>query len=324
MKAAVYREYGSPDVLQIQEIEKPTPKENEVLVKIIATTVTSGDVRLRKADPFIARFFSGLLRPKKTVLGFEFAGQIESTGKGVKQFKPGDQIYGTAGFEFGTYTEYKCLPETGAITAKPSNLSFDEAAAIPFGGLTSLYFLRKGNIQKGQRVLVYGASGSLGTAAVQLANYFGAEVTGVCSGSNVELVKSLGAHHVIDYTKEDFTKNGQLYDIVYDTVGKSPFAGSLNSLTKRGFYLRAVNISAGPLLRGVWVNMTSSKRVIGGVSDERRESLEFLKELIEAGKFKPVIDRRYPLEQIAEAHRYVEAGHKKGNVVITVASHHNI
>jgi NADPH:quinone reductase-like Zn-dependent oxidoreductase len=320
MKAIICTEYGSPEVMQLKEVEKPTPRENEVLIRIYATTVTTADVRIRKSDPFPVRFFYGLKRPKKnTILGSELAGEIEAIGKNVKGFKEGDQVFAGAGTSLGANAEYICLPEAAAVAIKPINMTYEEAAAIPFGATTSLLFLRdKGNIQNGQKILIYGASGALGTAAVQLAKSFGTEVTGVCSTANLELVKSLGADKVIDYTKEDFTKSGKTYDIVFDTIGKSPFSGCLRSLKQNGTYLRAVHINLSPILRGLWTSMTSNKKVIGGVAIERKEDMIFLKELIEAGKMKSVIDRRYPLEQTAEAHRYVEQGHKKGNVVIAV------
>ncbi|MBW4483721.1 MAG: NAD(P)-dependent alcohol dehydrogenase [Tildeniella torsiva UHER 1998/13D] len=320
MKAIACTEYGSPEVLQLKEVEKPTPKENEVLIKIYATTVTSADIRIRRADPFGVRLFYGLRNPKKnTILGAELAGEIEAIGKNVKQFNIGDQVFAGAGTNFGANAEYICLPEAAAVVLKPINMTYEEAAAVPFGGTTALIFLQnKGKIQKGQSVLIYGASGSLGTAAVQLAKFFGADITGVCSTAKIELVKSLGADEVIDYTREDFTKSGKTYDIIFDTTGKSSFSGCLKSLKQNGIYLRAVHIDLVSILRGLWVSMTTSQKVIGGVAIERKEDLIFLKELIEAGKFKTVVDRFYSLEQTADAHRYIEQGLKKGNVVITV------
>jgi NADPH:quinone reductase-like Zn-dependent oxidoreductase len=318
MKAVVYEKYGPPEVLHLKEIEKPAPKDNEVLIRVYATAVNSGDVRLRKADPFAVRFMLGLIRPGKNVLGVVLAGEIEAVGKGVTRFKRGDQVYGTSVKSFGTYAQYVCLPEDGVIAIKPINLSYQEAAAIPFGGTTALHFLKKAKIQSGQKVLIYGASGAVGTAAVQLAKYFGAEVTGVCSSANLELIKSIGADKVIDYTKEDFSKGSEVYDIVFDTVGKSPFSDCIRLLKKNGYYMRVVHMALSPVIKGLWFSLTSNKKVIGGVTRETPEDLALLNRVIEAGQLKPVIDRTYSLEQIVEAHAYVEKGHKKGNVVITV------
>ncbi|MED4586572.1 NAD(P)-dependent alcohol dehydrogenase [Brevibacillus choshinensis] len=319
MKAIVYERYGPPNVLQLREVAKPVPKDDEILIKVYAATAAAGDWRLRKADPFLVRLFNGLRRPKRIkILGFELAGVVESSGSGVTQFKPGDAVYAACGMGFGAYAEYKCMPEKGCVALKPTNMTFEEAAAVPVGAYTALQFLRKGNIQNSRRVLVYGASGSVGTNAVQLAKHFGAEVTGVCSTSNVELVRSLGADRVIDYTKEKFENDGPSYDIIFDTVGKSPFKACVERLTPTGFYLRAVHMSPLPVVRGLWVNLTSGKKVIGGTSKENAEDLIYLKELIEAGKLRSVIDRNYPLEQASEAHHYVEQGHKIGNVVLIV------
>jgi NADPH:quinone reductase-like Zn-dependent oxidoreductase len=318
MKAIVYEKYGPPDVLQLKEVEKPVPEDNEILVRVYATVVTTGDVRLRKADPFIVRIFNGLFKPKKNILGINFAGEIEGKGQNVKLFKKGDRVFGSTAFGFGAYAEYISVSEESVVTEMPSNISYEEAAAVPFGTLTSLHFLRKGNAKQGDKVLIYGASGSLGTAAVQLAKYFGAEVTGVCSTRNLELVKSLGADKVIDYTQNDFTNHSLKYDVIYDTVGKSPFFISVKKLNKNGIFLNAVHIPPLSLLKNLWIYITSSKKIIGGISIERKEDLIFLKDLIEKVKYKPYIDRSYPLKQISEAHRYVEQGHKKGNVVITI------
>ncbi|MNO14881.1 alcohol dehydrogenase [compost metagenome] len=321
MKAIVYERYGPPDVLQLREVPQPVPKDDEILIKVYAATAAAGDWRLRKAKPFLARLFNGLWRPVRVqILGFELAGVVESAGSGVTRFKPGDAVYAACGNSFGAYAEYKCLPENGAVALKPANITFEEAAAVPVGAYTALQFLRKCSIQRGCRVLVYGASGSVGTYAVQLAKHFGAEVTGVCSTSNVELVKSLGADRVIDYTKEKFTDEGPAYDIIFDTVGKSPFTACVKRLTARGQYLHALHIRPHIIVGGLWINLTSGKKVIGGTMKETGEDLRYLKELIEAGTLRVVIDRRYPLEEAAEAHRYVELGHKKGNVVLTVRS----
>jgi NADPH:quinone reductase-like Zn-dependent oxidoreductase len=322
MKAMVYEKYGSPDVLALKEVAKPTPMDNEVLIRVYATTVTAADSAFRSGTPFFARFYTGLMRPKNTILGTELAGEIEMVGKDVKSFKKGDLIFGSS-VGFGAHAEYKCLPENGALTIKPVNLSFGEAAAVCDGALTALPFLRdQANIQSGQKVLIHGASGSVGTFAVQLAKYFGAEVTGVCSTANLEMVKSLGANKVIDYTQTDFTKTGQTYDIIFDAVGKSTFSRCKRSLKQNGVYLSTVP-SPATMLQMLWTSKIGSKKVKFAAtglrpSSEKAKDLIFLKELIEAGKIKPAIDRRYPLEQIAEAHSYVDKGHKKGNVVITL------
>ncbi len=326
MKAIIYEKYGPPEVLQLKEVEKPTPKDNEVLIRIYATTVTKYDcwVRSSTAPPgfkLMSRIASGIRKPKKPIIGMELAGEIKAVGKDVKLFKKGDQVYGISLINMGTYAEYICLPED-VVAIKPTNMTYEEATAVPYGALTALFFLRKVNIQSGQKVLVFGASGGIGTYAVQLTKIFGAEVTGVCSTKKIELVKSLGADRVIDYTKEDFTKRDEVYDVIFDTIGKSPFSGSKRSLKKEGFYI-FTTFGLPRLLRLLWLKLTSRKKVIFGVVDSKSEDLIYLKELIEAGKLKSVIDKRYPLEQIAEAHRYVETGHKKGQVVITIDHNNN-
>ncbi len=324
MKAIVYTEYGPPDVLQLREVEKPTPKGDEVLIKVFAATVTTGDVNARGftfvPDGFgpLPRLMIGIRKPRKSILGAEVAGEIEAVGKDVKLFKEGDQVFGIGSSSLGAYAEYVCRPEEGALVKKPDNLTYEEAAAVPAGAGTALYFLRdKGNIQSGQSILINGASGGVGTAAAQLAKYFGAEVTGVCSTTNLELVKSLGADKVIDYTKEDFTKSGETYDIIFDAVIKNKFSSFESSLKQNGIYL-AVAGGLPEAVQMAWTSLRGGKKVIFGTPSENKEELLYLKEIIEAGKLKPVIDRTYPLEQTAEAHRYVDKGHKKGNVVITV------
>ncbi|MGG0283825.1 NAD(P)-dependent alcohol dehydrogenase [Peribacillus butanolivorans] len=322
MKAIVYTKYGPPDVLQLKEVKKPTPKENEILVKVKATTVTIADIRSRSFTVPLsvwlpARITLGFRRPKKSILGLELSGEVESVGKDVKQFKEGDQVFAASQIGYGAYAEYKCLPENGPVSIKPNNLSFEEAAAIPIGARTALFYLRKANIKSGQKVLVYGASGSVGSYAVQIAKYFGADVTGVCSTTNLELVKSLGADQVIDYAREDFSSKGETYDVIFEAVDKSSFSACMKSLKKDGTY---INVTVPlPGVRMLWTKLTSNRKLIlGQNSPENSEALNFLKELVETGKLKVVIDRYYAFEEIVEAHRYVEKGHKKGNVVITV------
>jgi NADPH:quinone reductase-like Zn-dependent oxidoreductase len=327
MKAAVYYKYGPPEVLQIKDVSKPKPKNNEVLIKVHATAVTTGDVNARSflfVPPglrLLARLMFGLKKPKKSILGSDLAGEIEAVGKDVKLFKEGDKVFGVDGNGMAAYAEYKCLHEEGVLAIKPANMTFEEAASVPFGALTSLYFLReKGNIQRGQKVLINGASGGVGSAAVQLAKHFGAEVTGVCSATNIEFVKSLGADKVIDYTKDDFTQSGETYNLILDTVvGKTSFSDCKKSLKPKGFYL-AVAGGLKELVQMVWTSLIGGRKVVfgGGMACEKKEYLIFINELVESGEIKPVIDKMYSLEQIVEAHRYVEKGHKKGNVVITI------
>jgi NADPH:quinone reductase-like Zn-dependent oxidoreductase len=301
MKAVIYEEYGPPEVLQLVEIAKPVPKENEILIKIHATSVSAGDWRMRKPEPFAARLYNGLFKPRRVkVLGYELSGEVEAIGESVRRFKVGEPVFGFTGFGFGAYAEYICLPEDRMIVTMPVNATFEEAAAgLASGGLTALVVLRKANISKEQKVLVYGASGSVGTYAVQIARYFGAEVTGVCSGTNLPLVTSLGAEHVIDYTKEEFPQDGVSYDVVFDSVDKFPYSRAKACLKETGIYLN--------------VNKHS-----GSEKNLKIDDLFFLKKLVEEGYIQAVIDRRYSLDQIVEAHRYVESGHKTGSVVITV------
>lgn len=319
MKAVVYEQYGPPEVLQLKQVAKPTPKPNEVLIKIHATTATTGDWHLRKADPFIARFFSGLLKPKNPILGHELAGVIEAVGGDVKNYQVGDAVFASTNLNSGSYAEYMCLPEDGAMALKPANMSFEEAAAIPVGALTALHFLREAGIKAGQQVLIYGGSGSVGSFAVQLAKYFGATVMAVCSTANVELVKTLGSDEVVDYKKTDITQSSHQFDIVLDAVGFLPFANCKRILKPKGVY---ASVAWGFTLT---MNMLGSKifggqKVIIGLSENNTEDVVFLKGLAEARALKSIIDRRYSLDQLPEAHSYVETGRKKGSVIIQVAA----
>ena len=322
MKAIVYTKYGPPDVLELRDVERPEPKDNEVLIKVHASTVTPMDWRFRNGKTLIARFMTGLLKPKASyhILGVEFAGKVETTGKDVKLFKKGDQVYG-GGPPPGAHAEYVPMPEE-KVGIKPTNMTYEEAAGVPFGGCIALLFLRDyGHIQSGNKVLINGASGGVGTFAVQLAKYFGAEVTGVCSTANLELVKSLGADRVIDYTNEDFTKNGQTYDIIFDAVGKRSFSQCKNSLNQKGIYINTV-ATIPLLLQMLWTSKIGSKKAIFAMPKFQSEDLIFLKDVIKAGKIKTVINRTYLLSETAEAHTYAEKGHARGKVVITV-EHNN-
>lgn len=318
MKAIVCTKYGSPEVLKLAEVEKPTPKDHEVLIKVKATTATSGDSRIRQANPFLIRLIFGFKKPRNSILGGNLAGVVESSGKDVTLFKEGDEVFASTGMSFGSYAEYKCLDEDSVLATKPSNLNYKESVAVIFGGLTALYFLKKAGIKRGQKVLVYGASGAVGTAAVQLAKHFGAEVTAVCGASSIDLVKSLGATVVIDYRKEDFSKSGQSYDIVYEAVGKTSISKGKKIVKKNGVYIAG----ASGILKGfsqlLWTSLTSGKKIVTGVAGEAKENLIELKKIIEEGGFKSVIDKTYSLEEIVEAHTYVDTGRKTGSVVITL------
>ena len=324
MKAIVHTIYGPPDELQLKDVEKPLPKDNEVLIKIHATTVTTTDCNARnftfvpKSFMFFARIMFGFKEPRIKILGIDLAGEIEAIGKNVKLFKLGDHVFGSPGTKFGGHAEYCCVPDNGALAIKPANLSWEEAAAISLAGNTALFFMRDlAKIQPGQTILIHGASGAIGTYAVQLAKYYGAEVTGVCSATNAEMVKSLGADKVIDYTKEDFTKSDERYDCVFGVVGKTTFSQCKGILKPNGIYLENL-MGIKDFLKVLWTSITGGKKIKGGVSSERAENLNFFVKLIESGKLKPVIDRIYPLEKTAEAFQYVEQGHKKGTVVITI------
>jgi NADPH:quinone reductase-like Zn-dependent oxidoreductase len=332
MKAIVYTEYGPPDVLQLKEMEKPAPgRDNEILISNHATTVNIGDIWARNFKEMTpsrfsmplplwlpSRIYFGFTKPRINILGNEFAGEVEAVGKDVKRFRKGDQVFGYRGQSMGTNAEYLCVPEDGLVAIKPVNMTYEEAATVPYGALTALSLLRKVNIQAGQKVLINGASGGIGSGAVQLAKYFGAEVTGVCSTPRMEFVKALGADKIIDYTREDFTKNGETYDLIFDILGKSSFSSCQNSLKRNGIYLLA-SFKMKQLFQMLWTSIRDGKKVICALSSENPKDLIFIKELVEAEKIKSIIDRCYPLEETAEAHRYVEKGYKTGSVIIAVA-----
>ena len=321
MKAIVYERYGPPEVLQLRDVPKPEPKDNEILIRTRAATVTSGDWRVRSLDVprgfgLMSRLIFGISKPRQPILGVELAGDVESTGRNVTRFKRGDGVFAISG-NMGAYAEYKCLPEDSAVAIKPSNLSYEEAAALSFGGTTALSFFRRGKLQRGETLLVNGASGGVGTAAVQLARHFGAIVTGVCSSANVELVKSLGCDRVIDYTREDFTRIGETWDVIMDAAGTAPFSRIKTSLKENGRLLLVLG-GLPDMLLVPWASMTTRKKIVAGPAIGKAEDLQLLAKLAEAGEYKPVIDRRYPFEEIVEAHRYVDTGRKKGNVVVTL------
>lgn len=324
MKAIIHTKYGSPDELQLQEVEKPVPMDNEILVKIFATTVTTSDCNVRnftfvpKLFKPMSRIMFGFKKPKKKILGIEYAGEIEAVGKNVNLFKIGDKVFGTPELALGSHAEYICVPENSAVVIKPDNMTWEEAATLPLAGGTALYFIKDlGKIQSGQSVLINGASGAIGTFSVQLAKYYDANVTAICSSANFEMVKTLGADSVIDYTKDDFTQNGKSYDVIFDVVGKLSYSKCKNSLKKEGVYL--VNLIELPeLIQMIWTSLRKGKKAKGGMATTKSEDLVFLNKLYGTGKIKSIIDRRFPLEQIAQAYAYVETGHKKGNVVITV------
>ncbi|MCX6133324.1 MAG: NAD(P)-dependent alcohol dehydrogenase [Ignavibacteriales bacterium] len=330
MKAIVCTKYGPPEVLQLREVEKPVPKDNEVLIRVCATSVNFGDMIARNFKAITPREFNmtflfwllakislGLREPKITILGSEFAGDIEAVGRDVERFKKGDQVFGYPGQSFGAYAEYLCMPEDGVLTIRPANMTYEEAAVVPYGAIMALHLLRKMNIQPGQRVLINGASGGIGSAAVQIAKHFGAEVTAVCGTPRLEFVKSLGADKVIDYTGDDFTKNGETYDLIFDILGKSSFSLCQSSLKPNGTLLFA-SFKMKQLFQMLWTSMAGTRKVVCSIAPGSVEDLISVKDLVEAGKIKSIIDRRYPLEEAAEAHRYVEQGHKRGNVVITL------
>ncbi|NQU86249.1 MAG: NAD(P)-dependent alcohol dehydrogenase [Mariniphaga sp.] len=323
MKAVVCPKYGPPEVLQFKEIEKPIPKDNEVLIKIFATTVNAADARIRGAVfPSMfnipVRLFLGIRGPRKKILGVELAGEIETVGKNISRFKEGDQIFASTGADMSAHAEYVCLPENAEVAIKPTNMTYEEAAAVPHCALAALFFLNKGNIHNGQKILIYGASGGIGTFAVQIAKSLGAEVTGVCSTANIQMVKSLGADNVIDYTKKDLNQINGTYDIIFDTIGKSPISACGRALNKNGLYMLAVHMDLPRIIEGMKVSRKNKIKIIAGVAAYSVENLNYLKDLIESGKMKTVIDKNYTFEQIIEAHEYVDTGHKKGHVVITM------
>jgi NADPH:quinone reductase-like Zn-dependent oxidoreductase len=320
MKAVVYKKYGSPDVLELADLEKPVPNPDEVLIKVFASTVTSADCMMRRGDTILSRILLGLFRPVKKyqILGTEFSGIIEETGSKVRKFKQGDEVYAFRGFGTGCYAEYKCMKENGSLAIKPAKMDFAEAASVVDGATTALFFLKeKAAIEKGQKVLINGASGSVGTFAVQLAKYFGAEVTGVCGTKNIDLVQSLGADKVVDYIKEDFTTTGESYDIIFDTVGKSSFDHCRKAMKKNGKYISTV-MSFKVILQSILTKPGNRKKVIFAMSVNKTGGLNFIRKLIEEGILKTIIERQYSLEELPSAHEYVEKGHKKGNVVISV------
>lgn len=334
MKAIVYNEYGSPDVLKLSELDKPTPKDNEVLIRVRATTVNFGDTMARNFKAVSPREFNmpfilwlltkiafGLQKPNITVLGSELAGDVEAVGKNVTRFKKGDRVFGYPGSNFGAYAEYICMPENGTLAHKPVNLGYEEAATLPYGTIMALHLLRKMNLRPGQKVLINGASGAIGSAAVQIAKQFGAEVTGVCGTPRLEFVKALGADKVIDYTRQDFSQNGETYDLIFDILGKADFSRCKKSLTPNGVLLYA-SFKSKQLLEMLWSARFSKQKVVCAIAPGSLEDLLAIKELVEAGKIKSLVDKRFPLEQAAEAHRYVESGNKKGNVVIFLAGEH--
>jgi len=330
MKAVIYDNYGPPEVLRVAEVEKPSPKVNEILVRNHASPVSFGDliarnIRYLPAEKFymlwilrlITRLIFGYMKPKKKILGSEFCGVVEATGSEVTRFKTGDQVFGYLGMNFGAYAEYLCVPETGTVAPKPANMTFEEAAAVPYGAIIARNLIGKVKILPGQKVLVNGASGGIGSAAVQLARYYGAEVTGVCGTPRLEYVRSLGADHVIDYTVEDFTRNSKTYDLIIDILGKSTFSRCKKTLTPKGVYLLA-SFKMKPVFQMMWTSLFGSQKVICAMSSESANDLIFVKELAEAGKYKSIIDRCFPMEQAPEAHRYAESGLKKGNLIITM------